>query len=215
MAFARSTITNILKKMGANIEQDVIDQAADEIFAAHGSTISSIKSKLKAYDDVDVEELQRNSEELATLKSKLGKQSIDTLLSTKKALDEQLGDRKLEDVLAENAKYAAEAKEAKHNGAVDTLLKDYKFTSKYAEDFVRSQFSGLELKEDGTLDKGDEKLKEILTANADAFVQGTQNAGGATNQAQSLPQFTSAVQAGMANTLSEEDAFLMRTYGKC
>lgn len=214
MAFARSTITNILKKMGANIEQDVIDQAADEIFAAHGSTISSIKSKLKAYDDVDIEELQRDAEELKSLKTKLGKNSIDTLLSTKRALDEQLGERKLEDVLAENAKYAADIQSAKHSKAVDTLLKDLKFTSKAAESFIRSQFDSLELKDDGTLANGAEKLKEVTAANADAFVQGTQAA--AINTAQTnLPQFTSTTQQSVAGSLSAEDAFLMQKYGNC
>ena len=214
MAFARKTIIDILTKMGANIEQDAIDTAADEIFAAHGSTVASFKSKLSRYDAVDLEELQRDSEALHEIQGKLGKTKLEDLLSTKKALDEQLCGRKLEDVLAENAKYAADIQSAKHSKAVDALLKDCKFNSKAAESFIRSQFDSLELNEDGSLAGGAEKFKEVAAANADAFTTGTQTGANTANQA-GLPQFTSNTQQQMAGSLSAEDAFLMQRYGKC
>lgn len=214
MAFARKQIIDILSKMGANIEQDAIETAADEIFAAHGSSISSFKTKLARYDSVDLDELQHDSDTLKGIQSKLGKTSIDDLLATKKAVDEQLGNRKLEDVLAENAKYAADIQSAKHSKAVDALLKDVKFTSKAAESFIRSQFDSLTLKDDGTLDGGAEKFKEVAAANTDAFANGAQGNVNV-NQQINLPQFTSNTQQQMSNSMSEQDAFLMQKYGKC
>lgn len=224
MAFARKTIIDILSKLGANLDQDAIDSAADEIFAAHGSSVASFKSKLSRYDTIDLEELQRDSDTLKGIQSKLGRTKLDDLLATKKAVDEQLGDRKLEDVLAENAKYAADIQSAKHSKAVDALLKDCKFNSKAAESFIRAQFDSLELKDDGTLAGGAEKLKEVVEANKDSLTVVAQNNAGAAQNAQGiqpqpqgapLPQFTSNSQQQMSNTMSAEDAFLMQKYGKC
>lgn len=214
MAFARKAIIEILSKLGANLDQDAIETAADEIFAAHGSSIASFKSKLSRYDSVDLDELQRDSETLRGIQAKLGKNKLEDLLETKKTLDEQLGERKLADVLEENAKYAADIQSAKHSKAVDALLKDCKFTSKAAESFIRSQFDSLSLKDDGSLDGGAEKFKEVAAANADAFTTGTQNNGAGMQQA-NLPQFTSNSQQQMSNTMSASDAFLMQKYGQC
>lgn len=219
MAFARKTIIDILSKLGANLDQDAVESAADEIFAAHGSSIASFKSKLSRYDSVDLDELQRDSETLQGIRNKLGKNKIEDLLETKKSIDEQLGERKLADVLAENAKYAADIQSAKHSKAVDALLKDCKFNSKAAESFIRAQFDSLELKDDGTLAGGTEKLKEVVEANKDSLTVITQNNGAQGTQLQQqsapLPQFTSNSQQQMSNSMSAEDAFLMQKYGKC
>lgn len=203
MGFARKDLNEVLDSLGVEIPDDARENAVTKIMSLHGTSISGMKNRLERYDSMDVETLKQDSETLKGIRTKLGDTSLDAVLAEHKMVTEQLGGRKLEDVIKQNGEYAAAAEANTREKAVDTLLKDCKFANKYAEDFVRSQFSSLELTKDGTLKGGDDVLKGLLETNKDAFTQ-----------TQPLPQFSSTGAAPqMNNSMSDQDAFLAARYG--
>lgn len=202
MGFGRGDVNTIIDSLGVTVPEDARENAVTQLMKLHGTTISGMKQRLDSYDAMDIDGLKRDSEALQGIRKKLGNVSIDDALATHLSVTEQLGDRKLADVLRENSEYAAAALNEKKTKAVDALLTDYKFTSKAAETFIRGELSALELRKDGGLNNGEAKLKELVEANADAIVSVKQ---------EQKPRFSSGQHASIAqNTMTEQEAYLAR-----
>lgn len=202
MGFGRGDVNTIIDSLGVTIPDDARENAVTQLMQLHGSTISGMKQRLNGFDSMDIEGMKRDSETLASLKSKMGTATIDEVMSTYTAVKEQLGEKKLEDVLKANAEYEATVLKEKKNTAIDSLLGEYKFTSKAAERAIRGELYGLELNKDGKLSKGDDTLQKLITENPDAFIM---------PKAAVKPKFSAETKANVTtNTVTEQQAYLER-----
>lgn len=199
MGFSRKFLKDILESLSSG---ESIDDAVDKIMTEHGTSVSDYKTKLSRYDDVDLEALKSSESELAGIRKKIGSLNLDSLITEHTTLNDTLKGRKLEDVIAENAKYHEEADKAKLNASIDALLTGYKFTSSAAERDIRSQIAALPRNSDGTsFVDADKIMPKLVADNSDAFVSS------------SMPKFTTPTKAGSSNAEDEQSVFLAKRYG--
>lgn len=204
MAFGRGDVNSVLDSLGVEIPADVRDSAVTKLMQLHGTTIAGMRDRLNEYDKVDIDGLKKDSETLKGIQGKLGTISVDAAVSTYNTVTEKLGGRNLEEVIAENEKYALEAEGAKKTAAVTALLANTKFTGKTAEEFIREKLSALELDKSGALKNGEATLKELQEKYSDAFVV-VNNANAA------KPRFSAENKSNVAtNTMTEQQAYLER-----
>ena len=116
MGFSRKFLKDILESLSSG---ESIDDAVDKIMTEHGTSVSDYKTKLSRYDDVDLEALKSSESELAGIRKKIGSLNLDSLITEHTTLTDALKGRKLEDVIAENAKYREDADKAKLNASID------------------------------------------------------------------------------------------------
>lgn len=201
MAFTRKFLRALLDEFKSSEAPDT-DAIMDKILAEHGASITTYKGRLEKYDELDLDAIKRDQDELSDLKKKLGTLKIDDVIGSYNALTTQLGNRKLEDVLAQNEQYHKQVEEATKNKAIDELVKGYKFTSSAAERDIRQQIAAMPMSEDGKTFKDSSKIMEKLVAdNADAFISGNKP-----------PMFSSNIASGTSNSADEQSAFLKKYY---
>lgn len=183
MSFTRDFLRTILKgKVGDDMLGDVIDSIMNE----HGTTVGALKTSLKDYEGLDVKKLKEDSDKLSSITSKLGDKSIDDVLQEKTSLESKISEMNL-GVLADN------------------VLKNYKFTSKCAENEIRRQVLSFKVNADNTaFEDCENKLSELVKANPDAFVIEKKS-----------PKFNKSASSdnSFGASATEEEAFLAKTYG--
>lgn len=201
MALTRKVLRGILESL--KTDDGDLESSMDKILSEHGATIREYKSRLEAFDDLDIEGLKTSNSTLKGITQKLGDLSLDDLLKEHSALAEKLGGKKLDDILSENTKYAENEAKAAKTAAIDALVKGYTFTSAAAERDIRNQISAMPMSKDGkSFIDSDKIMPNLLADNADAFKSGA-----------TPPKFSTSGTTSSSNAPDEQSSFLARHYG--